>query len=279
LATLAESGIPLETPLHLRDGEARIADLLTGSMRRYYPGRHEYEWSTIAFARYAHPLSPWRNKYGEKIDVESLVKELTDKPAELGPCDGLHRLEALAVMYRIDEQSPALPPRVKQRMFGYMEQAADRLVKSQSVDGYWSSGWSRPQSAVHSTQSTVAEPSLHDKLLVTGHHLEWLALAPEEVQPPRETIVRAGQWLTRTLLEIDEKTLLQAYGPYSHAARAVPVEGHRADRRVAKSVVGGQRSESEVRSRRIGVRGQETNPKSAIRNPQSPPLRIPHSAL
>ena len=62
---------------------------------------------------------------------------------------------------------------------------------------------------------------MHDKLLVTGHQLEWLALAPEQVQPPRETIVRAGQWITRTLLEIDQKELVETYGPYSHAARAL----------------------------------------------------------
>ena len=61
-------------------------------------------------------------------------------------------------------------------------------------------------------------PTLHDKLLVTGHHLEWLALAPEEVQPPRETIVRAGQWLARTLVEMDQKELLEAPRPL-HARR------------------------------------------------------------
>ena len=57
--------------------------------------------------------------------------------------------------------------------------------------------------------------------MVTGHHLEWLALAPEEVQPPRETVIRAAQWLTRSLREMDEKDLLEAYGPYTHAARAL----------------------------------------------------------
>lgn len=220
LATLAESGLSLDTPLHLRDGEGRVADLLTAAMRRFYPDRHEYEWTIIALARYAHPIQPWRNKYGEKIDVETLVKELTDKPPELGPCDGLHRLEALAVLYRIDQQSPALSQRVKRRMLSYMQQASHRLVHAQSVEGYWSSGWSKPQSKVQSPRSNVSE-TLHDKLLVTGHHLEWLALAPEEVQPPRETIVRAGQWLAKTLLEMDSKSLLDAYGPYSHAARAL----------------------------------------------------------
>jgi hypothetical protein len=62
---------------------------------------------------------------------------------------------------------------------------------------------------------------LHDRLLVTGHQLEWLALAPEEVQPPRQTVIRAAQWLARTLVEMDQKELVDSYGPYTHAARAL----------------------------------------------------------
>jgi hypothetical protein len=212
LATLAEVGTPLDATLHLRDGTAQVSDLLEGTMRRFYLDRQEYEWTIIALARYAHPITAWRNKFGEKIDMEALVEELIDKPVELGPCDGLHRLEALVVLYRADEQSPSLPPRVKRRMLVHMKQVSDRLVQCQTVAGYWTRGWSG--------QSEVA-PAMRDKLLVTGHHLEWLALAPEEVQPPRETIVRAGQWLTRALLELDDDSLLQSYGPYSHAARAL----------------------------------------------------------
>ena len=222
LATLAESGTPLDARLKLRDGAGTVGELLASARRRFYLDRHEYEWSIIAFARYGWPIRPWTNKYGEKIDVSSLVTELTDKPAEIGPCGGLHRLEALVVMYQLDRQSPAMPPRARQRMLAYLKQASDRLVAAQSVEGYWTSGWSTAQSTVHSPKSKVASSySLHDRLLVTGHHLEWLALAPDEVQPPRETIVRAGQWLSRTLLEMDEATLTSAYGPYSHAARAL----------------------------------------------------------
>jgi hypothetical protein len=70
-------------------------------------------------------------------------------------------------------------------------------------------------------KTAALAPTLHNQLLVTGHHLEWLALAPDEVQPPRETIVRAGQWLARTLIEMDQQELTATYGPYSHAARAL----------------------------------------------------------
>ena len=39
--------------------------------------------------------------------------------------------------------------------------------------------------------------------------------------PPRETIVRAGQWLVRAMLEVDDETLQTEFGPFSHAARAL----------------------------------------------------------
>ena len=223
LATLAETGTPLDAPLHLRGSEAKVANLLSDSLRRFYLDRLEYEWSTISYVRYLYPLQSWRNKYGERISVGALVKELLDKTPEAGPCDGLHRLEALVLLYRVDAaavaagQKSILSKSDRRKMLGYMQRTSGLLVAAQSVDGYWARQWSRGTPP----GSQDKKVTLHDKLLVTGHHLEWLALAPEEVQPPRENIVRAGQWLTRTLLDIDQKELNTAYGPYSHAARAL----------------------------------------------------------
>ena len=219
LATLAETGTPLDAPLRLRDGDARVADLLTAALSRFHLEQFEYEWTTIAYARYVFPQRQWRNKYGERIDVDSLVAEIVSAPPQLGPCNGLHRLEALVVLYRADEEFHALKPRTKLQMLLYMKRASNALVEAQTAEGYWTRQW--PQGAAAATPAKENAPSLHDKLLVTGHHLEWLALAPEEVQPPRETVVRAAQWLARALVEMDEKDLLEAYGPYSHAARAL----------------------------------------------------------
>jgi hypothetical protein len=219
VATLAESGLPLDTPLHLRDGEARIEDLLRTALTRFHLDQLEYEWTAIAYARYVFPQRDWRNKYGEKIDVDRLVDEIVSHPPDLGPCNGLHRLEALVVLHRADEQYKVLRPKTKLKMLLYMKRASLALAAAQTPDGYWTRQW--PQGTAAATPSKENAPTLHDKLLVTGHHLEWLALAPEAVQPPREHIIRASQWLSRALVEMDEKDLLEAYGPYTHAARAL----------------------------------------------------------
>ena len=219
LATLAESGLPLDTPLHLADGEARIEDLLRTALTRFHLEQLEYEWTAIAYARYVFPQREWRNKYGEKINVDQLVDEIVSHPPDLGPCNGLHRLEALAVLNRADEQYRVLSRTTKRKMLLYMKRSSLALAAAQSPEGYWTRQW--PQGTAAATFTKETAPTLHDKLLVTGHHLEWLALAPDEVQPPREHVVRAGQWLARTLVELDEKELLNAYGPYTHAARAL----------------------------------------------------------
>lgn len=219
VATLAETGTRLDAPLHLRDGEARVGDLLKTALRRFHPEQLEYEWTAIAYARYVFPQREWRNKYGQRIDVELLVEEILGHPLELGPCNGLHRLEALAVLYRANEQVHALNPRTKMKIMLQMKRVSRLLAEAQTAEGYWTRQW--PQGSAATVPDKGNLPSLHDKLLVTGHHLEWLALAPDEVQPPRETIVRAGQWLARTLAELDQKDLIEAYGPYTHAARAL----------------------------------------------------------
>ena len=217
LATLAESGVPLDTPLITRDGESRVADLLTSSLRRFHPEQYEYEWSIISYARYAFPLETWRNKYGQRIDAQSLVTRLIDAPLPVGPCNGLHRLEAIALLYRVDEEAGGvLRPATRQRLLAQMRRVSGLLVQSQNSRGYWTRSWPRGPEAAEDKGHDMGE-----RILVTGHHLEWLALAPREVLPPRENLVRAGQWLARTMLEIDTPVLRKRYGPFSHAARAL----------------------------------------------------------
>ena len=59
------------------------------------------------------------------------------------------------------------------------------------------------------------------RLLATGHALEWWAMAPEELHPPREVMVRAGQWLAREIEVMDQETVLRNYTFLSHAGRAL----------------------------------------------------------
>ncbi len=224
LATLAEVGTPLDAPLHLRDAvghasKTTVGDLLNDSLRRFHLDRLEYEWAAISYARYVFPQKQFKNLWGDRIHVDQLVDEAVTPALALGPCNGLHRLEALAVLYRADEQARVLGPSTRQRILAHMKRVSDLLVQAQTTDGYWTRRW--PEGTAAATPAKGDADDVYDLILVTGHQLEWLALAPEEVQPPRETIVRAGQWLARTLVGLDQRDIEAAYGPYTHAARAL----------------------------------------------------------
>jgi len=216
LATLAESGVSLSTPMQLRDGSATVRDLLEGSLRNFHPQQFEYEWTGIAYARYFFPENPPLNVYGQKWNLDLLLDELCDNPMYQGQCLATHRLEALAVLYRADEQAQALTPEQKKRVLIYMKQASLCLQESQTTEGSWNRKWYAGAAAKNEKKVPI-----YDKILATGHHLEWLAIAPSDIHPPRETIIRAGQWLVRALTEVDAKVLADHYGPCTHASRAL----------------------------------------------------------
>jgi hypothetical protein len=208
--------------MQLREGTATVRQLAESALRDFNLSRHEYEWTAIAYARYGFPLKRWKNKFGETISVDDLVDLLLEKPPGVGPCNGLHRLEALVVLYRADEQAHVLSLGTRKKMLQYMQQMSALLVESQTDAGYWTRNWPQGAAGQNDEKATI-----YDKLLVTGHQLEWLALAPEAVQPPRESIVRAGRWTLKTILEMSDKDLAEHYGPFSHAARALSLwRGH-----------------------------------------------------
>lgn len=224
MATLAESGVPLSEPLVTREKTVRVADLLHSAMRRFHRRQQEYEWTAISYARYLFPANRWENRYGQPVDVASLVDELLEQPLPNGVCGGAHRIEALVILLRADDSHHVLPQRTRKKIIAHLRHISSLITASQSPDGYWDRDWHMGAAAGTSTTSKgqpEASGRMYDRILTTGHQLEWLALAPPEVQPPRETVVRAAQWLVRAMLSESDANLKAHYGPFSHAARAL----------------------------------------------------------
>ena len=198
--------------------------LLATAMEQVHYRQLEFEWSVISYARFVYPEEGWSNEYGERIDADSLVHKLIDAPLDHGPCNGLHRLEAMVVLWRADEAlGPASSHREQrqrerrlERMLSHMQRIVQLLATSQSDAGYWTRQW--PSGTPPKIDAPV---SLADRILVTGHHLEWLAIAPPELQVPEPILRRAAQWTARAIQEVDDETLLEYYGPFSHAGRAL----------------------------------------------------------
>ena len=215
LGGLAEVGTPLDFEIYTADGVTTVRSMLEHSLRKFSLNNVEYEWSTLAYVLYLPPTRRWLTTEGQEVTFDRLAERNMRERLNLGVCMGNHRLHALVMMLRVDDEIPILTAEGRTKILDHLRDVTARFVKHQSPEGYWLITW--PDGAA----PTEAEDKLQNRILATGHVLEWWSLAPEEVHPPRETVIRAGQWLSRTILELDEKQTHEYYTFLTHAGRAL----------------------------------------------------------
>ncbi len=229
LACLAEVGTPLDFMLNTDNGPRPLRAVIEQSMRDFSLNQVEYEWSGMALALYANAPGEWTTAEGQQMNFDLIAERTMRQRLPQGVCQGNHRLHTLVMLLRIDDQHTILSPAGRQRITDYLMRVTQALVAKQSEAGYWGQDWPAAEDGAGEPPE-AGEDALDKKswrLLVTGHVLEWWALAPEEVLPPREVIVRAGQWTVSAIADLSEAELEQHYGPLSHAGRALALWRHK----------------------------------------------------
>lgn len=218
LGCLAEAGIRLDQPVVTAAGATTVRAMLEQSLRDFSLNQVEYEWSTLAYTLFLEPTKGWLTTEGQEVTFDRLADRIMRQRFNQGVCMGNHRLHALVMLLRVEDQTPRLSPQESRLVVAHLQDATGRLVASQHAEGYWLRNW---PDADAKTPADPAEDTLQNRILATGHALEWWALAPEEVQPPRETVIRAGQWLARTIMAMDDAKIEANYTFLSHAGRAL----------------------------------------------------------
>ena len=223
LGTLAEVGTPLSFPIQTASRNAVVADLLMHAINTFRLNQREYEWTILALAFYAADGESWYTNEKQQINFDRLAKRLMRQRQPQGVCYGQHRLYTLIMMLRINQQMQAkngtglLGDDSKKLVTEYLAGETRKLMQTQSTAGYWDGNWPNTKLAVPDPQTD----ELSRRILATGHTLEWWAMAPSELHPPRETIVRASQWLTKTIVEMDNNKTQKNYTFLTHAARSL----------------------------------------------------------
>lgn len=222
LATLAEIGTPAEFPVATADGPATLRDLLDGALQNFALTQPEYEWTALAYLLFADdPSRPFVASDGQTVSLDDLAERLMRQTLDQGCCYGNHRLYALAVLERLDREAEEggcgwLAPASRTRLREHLSQATATLIATQSASGCWEVNGLAPQRIPDEEMSPRA-----GRVLMTGHALEFWAMASPEFHPPRETIVRASQWLVRQIDAMSEKDVREEYTYLSHACRAL----------------------------------------------------------
>ena len=223
MGTLAEIGIPLSKEVVTRSGTGHVSDLLQDAILNFQLNQREYEWTALAAAFYVVDAAPWYSNEGQQIDFDIMADRIMRQRQPLGVCYGQHRLYTLVMLLRIDEQirnessAGLLSSSMAGRVKDYLFETTRRLYRTQSLEGYWDGNWP-------DTKLEIPDPStdeLSRRILATGHVLEWWAMAPEELHPPRAAIVKGAQWLSRVIIEMDQRQIEKNYTFLTHAARSL----------------------------------------------------------
>lgn len=222
LAALAECGTPLDYPVLTPKGELPLRAAFDQAFREFSLNQVEYEWSSLVFLHYLPHESSWFSTEGQRVTWDLLADRMMRQRLSHGVCYGQHRLHALALLLLADEEQRWLTAEARQRVVAYLQDVTKRLVASQHADGYWDGRWPGDELDGPQPESVVGPLGpMADRLLATGHVLEWWAFAPTEVLPPEEQIIRAAQWLVDTIDHLSESEVRRYYTFLTHAGRSL----------------------------------------------------------
>ena len=221
LATLAESGTPLDFPLLTPRGEFPLQAAFDFAFDRFRLNQNEYEWSILVFLHYLPTSHGWSTREGQQIDWDMLADRLMREHLTRGSCYGTHRLHTLSCLLCADDASQILSPEARKKTVAYLSDVTRRLIENQSEQGYWTERWSGQPVITDSGTQRLQLDARSERLLATGHILEWWALAPSEVLPEHDRIVRAAHWLTSTIQSMSPAEIRRNYTFLTHAGRAL----------------------------------------------------------
>lgn len=218
LACLTEAGIRLDEPVFVPSHRQKsIRDVLQQSLRDFRVDERETEWSALAFGLWLPPVRSWQTNDGRELSFDLLARRLLRGLKSQGVCHGTHRLYSMMLLVRLDDEFHILSPEIRGDILAHLGRIRDILKESQFADGHWPSNWPDGAAAV----KAPIEDEQFRQVIATGHHLEWLAIAPEELHPPREQIHKAARWLIKTTTEQSEQAILEKYTFYSHVGGAL----------------------------------------------------------
>lgn len=218
LASLTEAGVAINAPVYGPGRRnATIGSVLSEALRDFRLDEAEVEWTAMAFGLWLPPTREWVGASGRRYSFDLIVDRLVRAERFQGVCAGTHRVYSLMLLVRLDDQFDILSDEARASAYAYLEEVRDHLIASQWTDGRWPSNWPEGKTAAEKPQD-VEE---YNQVIATGHHLEWLAIAPRELHPPDEQIARAARWIIDTTVKQSPAEILERYTFFSHVGNAL----------------------------------------------------------
>ncbi|MGO9110691.1 MAG: hypothetical protein ACLP9L_15835 [Thermoguttaceae bacterium] len=215
---MADVGLPLSTAVVTSSGRVgTLADVLQDTIMQFNWDQ-ELEFVGCSLALWLAPERSWSNQFGETFTFDELTERLLDTPLGKGCCGGCHVPYTIVTILRVDEQYSILSPGVRQRAISWLRQLSETLKRNQLPDGSWERDWGNS-----GQKRPIFKDPVLDQITLIGHHLEWMALVPNEYRLPKESVERAAICLGKQidLLPPLPYRSFKAALPCSHAAKAL----------------------------------------------------------
>ncbi|HTN76409.1 MAG TPA: hypothetical protein VL096_14220, partial [Pirellulaceae bacterium] len=226
VASLAEVGTPLNFPIQTPERITTYRAMVDHALRSFKTNQVEYEWTAMTFALFMPPHTTWRTVEGQEMNFDRLAERMMRQDQPGGVCFGNHRLYSLVLLLRVHEESPILSDEVHGKIVAYLREMTALLVKHQHADGFWNGNWpSQKPADSKPTESEAGLDRLSDRIIATGHALEWWAMVPaslaDELHPPRAVLASAGQWIVKTVDSLTDQEIPGHFTFLSHAGRSL----------------------------------------------------------
>lgn len=206
-----------------------IEDVIEEALRDFKLDEREVEWSVMAFGFWLVSDEPgktvrtWRTNTGRELSFDLLAKRLVRGHKQYGVCTGTHRVYSAMVLIRLDDTYKILSDSVRAEVWQYLEKTRDLIEVCQFEDGHWPYNWWDGKIALEKP-----EPLVNSQVVIaTGHHLEWLSIAPPELHPfegsekGRAMVRKAAQWIIANVKSQSDDDMLRQYTFYSHVGNAL----------------------------------------------------------
>lgn len=218
LASLTEGGVTLDQPVYTPGSKDKtIRDVVLESLRDFRLDERETEWTSMAFGLWLAPVKSWKALDGREMSFDMLAERLLRGHLEKGVCSGTHRVYSMMLLVRLDQEYDILSDEVHDKVYKHLEMIRDLITKSQFEDGHWPSNWADGAAALVNPR----DDELKSQVIATGHHLEWLAIAPQDLHPPKEMIEKAANWCIQTTKGRTDEQILTHFTFYSHVGNAL----------------------------------------------------------
>lgn len=218
LACLSEAGVLLTQPVRTPGRpNTTLREVIEQAIYDFDLDERETEWSAMGFGLWLPPQKEWVNAHRRKMNFDMIARRQMRGHKTYGVCGGTHRVYSLMALVRLDDEFGILSDEVRAESMDYLRTVRDILMVTQFEDGHWPYNWPDGEHA-------LTEPEDYDKykdVISTGHHLEWLAIAPKELHPPREMIEKAADWIIENTTSKTSDEILKNYTFYSHVGNAL----------------------------------------------------------